>query len=79
MATIRAASYFEVSLQRYFLLTHDNAAVSHVFLFAFAAWALWRFWRFTLYPKLHPDEPLEIPYLVPRKLCCYVASLPEAN
>ncbi|KAI2626816.1 putative cytochrome p450 [Xylaria nigripes] len=28
-------------------------------------WVCWRYWRFTIYPKLHPDEPKELPYMIP--------------
>lgn len=25
----------------------------------------WRLWRFTVFPILHPDEPRQLPYLIP--------------
>ena len=31
-------------------------------------WAFWRIWSFTILPLLHPDEPKEIPYLIPCRL-----------
>jgi hypothetical protein len=30
-------------------------------------WLCWRLWRFSLLPALCPDEPKELPYLVPRE------------
>lgn len=26
---------------------------------------LWRLWKFTIRPRLHPDEPKELPYWIP--------------
>lgn len=26
---------------------------------------IWRLWRFQFLPALHPDEPRELPYLIP--------------
>lgn len=57
----------EILLQRKLLFVQDNATMSHIFLLTLVAWAVWRFWKFTLYPKLHPDEPLELPYSIPCK------------
>lgn len=26
---------------------------------------VWRFWRFTVSPKIHPNDPKELPYWIP--------------
>lgn len=45
----------------------EQKHVMGLLLFTSVFWATWRFWRFTLYPMLHPDEPKELPYLLPSK------------
>lgn len=29
------------------------------------AWLLWRLWSFTVLPYLRPEEPQDLPYLIP--------------
>lgn len=67
MSPNSAVALLEDFLQRRFLLMHDSAAMPHALLLVLETWTIWRFWKFTIYPKLHPDEPLELPYLVPCK------------
>lgn len=28
-------------------------------------WCGWRLWRFTIFPALYPEEPRQLPYLIP--------------
>ncbi|KAF2794797.1 putative cytochrome p450 [Melanomma pulvis-pyrius CBS 109.77] len=59
------SEYANPTLQRLFLVTQKHASVSVILVFIGLCWAIWRCWRFTLYPMLHPDEPKELPYLIP--------------
>jgi hypothetical protein len=48
-----------------------NTAVRAVFT-ALSVLLSWRLWRFTIRPRLHPDEPKELPYWIPCTLKpCY--------
>ncbi|KAF2652996.1 hypothetical protein K491DRAFT_706121 [Lophiostoma macrostomum CBS 122681] len=51
----------------------DSVAATTTIRVIFTALGLllsWRFWRFTLRPRLHSDEPKELPYWIP----CHVSS-----
>ncbi|KAJ3579981.1 hypothetical protein NPX13_g573 [Xylaria arbuscula] len=48
------------------LFTYIPVVPAYVVMMSLIAWVLWRAWRFTIYPKLHPDEPKELPYMIPR-------------
>lgn len=61
------SEYARPTIQRLFLNTQKQASVSVLLASIGLWWAVWRFWRFTLYPMLHPDEPKELPYLIPSK------------
>ncbi|KAI0506259.1 putative cytochrome p450 [Xylaria bambusicola] len=47
------------------LNTQDPVMLLYIILLLLISWVLWRTWRFTIYPKLHPDEPKELPYVIP--------------
>ncbi|KAM0811672.1 putative FAD-binding PCMH-type domain-containing protein [Seiridium cardinale] len=51
--------------QRMILYLQNHATMSSLFVLIGFVWAIWRCWRFTIYPKFHPDEPRELPYLIP--------------
>jgi hypothetical protein len=34
-------------------------------LLVLGAWACWWLWRFMIIPRLRPDDPRELPYLIP--------------
>ena len=34
-------------------------------LFLTLVWLIWRMWTFSIHPRLHPDEPKKLPYMVP--------------
>ncbi|KAK9776049.1 putative Cytochrome P450 [Seiridium cardinale] len=53
--------------QRMILYLQNHATMSSLFVLIGFVWAIWRCWRFTIYPKFHPDEPRELPYLIPSK------------
>jgi len=36
------------------------------------SYLFWRLWEFTIKPSLHPDEPRELPYLIP---CVYTSTV----
>ena len=36
-------------------------------LLLLGAWLCWRLWRFTVLPAFRPDDPKELPYLIPCK------------
>jgi hypothetical protein len=44
-----------------------NAAIRALFT-ALSLLLSWRLWRFTIRPRLHPQEPKELPYWIP---CVY--------
>lgn len=46
------------------ILPQMSLPISPLVLFG-TLWITWRFWRFTIRPALHPEEPKELPYLVP--------------
>ncbi|KAK4186804.1 cytochrome P450 [Podospora australis] len=64
-ADLAGPADLQLALQRLLLTTEWNAALSRALLCTLLAWAVWRCWKFTVYPMLHPDEPKELPYLVP--------------
>lgn len=64
---------------------HFSAAITHAFAGNGSAitvlatvglalcWGAWRLWTFTIVPILRPDEPKELPYLIPCEFytsCC---------
>ncbi|KAI1850164.1 hypothetical protein JX266_004543 [Neoarthrinium moseri] len=60
------ASLFEPLFEPIFsLFTTEHVVVLHALLLLIVVWALWRCWRFTIYSMLHPNEPKELPYLIP--------------
>ncbi|TVY48329.1 Cholesterol 7-alpha-monooxygenase [Lachnellula occidentalis] len=56
------------------LAAKGNAATARVLLFIVLVWIVWRCWRFTIYPKLHPDEPQELPYSIPSRHSLYTTA-----
>ncbi|PSN68547.1 hypothetical protein BS50DRAFT_663116, partial [Corynespora cassiicola Philippines] len=36
---------------------------------ALLLWLIWYTWRFIITPKMYPDRPKELPYLIPCKMC----------
>ncbi|KAK0747393.1 putative cytochrome p450 [Apiosordaria backusii] len=58
-------SHTDLVLQRLLFTLQANAALSRGLFCVLLVWAVWRCWKFTIYPKLHPDEPKELPYLIP--------------
>ena len=47
-----------------------NSIYSTMFLPFFSlclSWLLWRFWRFVILPAFRPNDPKELPFLVPSK------------
>ncbi|KAI1098020.1 putative cytochrome p450 [Jackrogersella minutella] len=59
------SNYIEIFRQRVLLVIQEHATISLTSVLIVLAWTTWRCWRFTVYPKLHPDEPKELPYLIP--------------
>lgn len=43
----------------------EDRMVIIIILVLAAAWLCWRIWKFTIIPALRPDEPKELPYLIP--------------
>lgn len=76
MFTDALNSHVDLVVQRLLVETQGNAITARVLVFIVLAWAAWRCWRFTIYPNLHPDEPRELPYLIPSNCSlCTTASL----
>lgn len=64
---------FVTQLPDAFLLSIGHNATIIVPLFFFLSltvgtWAVWRLWRFTILPRLRPNEPPYLPYLIPCKM-----------
>lgn len=65
--------------QRMILYPQNHATMSFLFVLIGFVWAIWRCWRFTIYPKLHPDEPRELPYLIPSKSVLQITATMLSN
>lgn len=58
-------SHIDLITQRVLLAKQEHFVLLHMLMALTVVWAVWRCWRFTVYPMLHPDEPKELPYLIP--------------
>jgi hypothetical protein len=76
MFTDALSSHADLVAQRVLLATQENPATARVLVIIVLVWAVWRSWRFTIYPKLHPDEPKELPYLIPSRYPLHRISSP---
>lgn len=54
MALVNLSTAFQL------LAEHSSSAVLLALL-----WVLWRLWTFTILPAFRPDEPKQVPYLIP--------------
>jgi hypothetical protein len=76
MFTDALSSHADLVAQRVLLAMQENVAMARVLVFIVLVWAVWRSWRFTIYPKLHPGEPKELPYLIPSRFLLHSIASP---
>ncbi|KAI1211123.1 putative cytochrome p450 [Annulohypoxylon truncatum] len=65
MSSHQLSNYIEIVAQKMIFVLDEHTTISSLLGFVVLVWVSWWCWRFAIHPKLHPDEPKELPYLIP--------------